>query len=225
MSHPPAILFDLDGTLVDTAPDLAATMNVLLGRRGRRSLALEDVRHMVGGGAKLLMERGMAATGTPATPAEIDRMYDEFLAYYSAHIADESVVFPGVREALDRLAAAGCALAVCTNKPEWPARRLLEELALDHYFGAVLGGDSLPVRKPHPEHLLECIRRMGSAPARAIMVGDSRTDIDAARAAEVPVVAVTFGYTPEPVATFSPDILIDHFDELWDALERLGTIS
>jgi phosphoglycolate phosphatase len=130
-----------------------------------------------------------------------------------------------VREALDRLAEAGCAMAVCTNKPEWPSRRLLEELGLDGYFGAIVGGDTLTVRKPDPEHLHECIRRVGSAPGRAIMVGDSRTDVDAARAAAVPVVAVTFGYTSQPVATFGPDVLIDHFDELWAALDRLGAFG
>lgn len=225
MAIPSAILFDLDGTLVDSAPDLAATMNVLLERRGRRRLTLDDVRHMVGQGAKVLMERGMAATGEPASARDIDRMFDEFLAYYNQHIADESRVFPGVREALERLTDAGCALAVCTNKPEWPARRLLEELDLDGYFGAVVGGDTLKVRKPDPEHLFECVRQLGTPPGRAIMVGDSRTDVDAARAAALPVVAVTFGYTPVPVSTFGPDVLIDHFDELWAALDGLGAFG
>lgn len=225
MTHPPAIIFDLDGTLVDSAPDLAETMNVLLERRGRPRLSLEDVRHMVGGGARLLMERGMRATGAPASEREIDDMFGEFLAYYGEHIADHSTVFPGVPEALARLAEAGCAMAVCTNKPEWPARRLLDELALGHHFDVVIGGDSLAVRKPDPEHLLECVRRVGSVPTRTIMVGDSRTDVDAARNAGVPVVAVTFGYTAEPVATFGPDALIDHFDELWGALERLGAVT
>jgi phosphoglycolate phosphatase len=225
MAKSSAILFDLDGTLVDSAPDLAATMNVLLERRGRRRLTLDDVRHMVGQGAKVLMERAMAATGEPARARDIDKMFEEFLAYYNLHIADESRVFPGVREALERLADAGCALAVCTNKPEWPSRRLLEELELDGYFGAVVGGDTLKVRKPDPEHLFECVRRLGALPGRAIMVGDSRTDVDAARAAALPVVAVTFGYTPEPVATFGPDVLIDHFDELWGALAGLGAFD
>jgi phosphoglycolate phosphatase len=225
MANSAAILFDLDGTLVDSAPDLARTMNVLLERRGRRPLTLDDVRHMVGQGAKVLMERAMAATGEPASARDIDRMFDEFLAYYNHHIADESRPFPGVREALERLTEAGCAMAVCTNKPEWPSRRLLEELGLDGYFGAIVGGDTLAVRKPDPGHLHECIRRVGAAPGRAIMVGDSRTDVDAARAAAVPVVAVTFGYTPQPVATFGPDVLIDHFDELWAALDRLGAFG
>lgn len=218
MSRAPAILFDLDGTLVDSAPDLAASMNVLLVRRGRPELSLDSVRHMVGRGAKVLMERAMAATGEPATPSEIDGMFDEFLEYYGEHIADLSRPFPGVREALDRLSASGCALGVCTNKPEWASNKLLEILELDRFFGAVVGGDTLPVRKPDPEHVLETMRRVNGALGSTVMVGDSQADIASAQAAGVPVVAVTFGYTPEPVETFGPDRMIDHFDELDAAL-------
>ena len=218
MSRAPAILFDLDGTLVDSAPDLAASMNVLLERRGRPELSLDNVRHMVGRGAKVLMERAMAATGEPATAAEIDGMYDEFLEYYGEHIADLSQPFPGVREALDRLSASGCALGVCTNKPEWASNKLLEILDIDRYFGAVVGGDTLPVRKPDPEHVLETMRRVDGTLGSTVMVGDSQADVASAKAAGVPVIAVTFGYTPEPVETFGPDRLIDHFDELVAAL-------
>ena len=225
MSPTPAILFDLDGTLVDTAPDLAASMNVLLTRRGRPELSLDHVRHMVGRGAKVLMERAMAATGEPATAEEIEGMFGEFLEHYGEHIADTSRPFPGVLEALDRLADAGCAMGVCTNKPEWASVKLLDILDLSRYFGAVVGGDSLPVRKPDPEHVLETMRRVGGQPDATVMVGDSQTDVAASQAAKIPVVAVTFGYTPEPVATFGPDRLIDHFDELDDALRAFVSLS
>lgn len=218
MSRAPAILFDLDGTLVDSAPDLAASMNVLLVRRGRSEIPLDDVRHMVGRGAKVLMERGMAATGQAASAAEIDEMFDEFLDYYLAHIADLSQPFPGVREALDRLQNAGCVLGVCTNKPEAASIKLLEILNLDAYFGSVVGGDTLTVRKPDPEHVLETMRRLDGDLTSTVMVGDSHPDIAAAQAAGMPVVAVTFGYTSEPVQTFGPDRVIDHFDELNAAL-------
>lgn len=225
MSPTPAILFDLDGTLVDTAPDLAASMNVLLTRRGRPVLSLDDVRHMVGRGAKVLMERAMAATGEPATAEEIDGMFDEFLEHYGEHIADTSRPFPGVLAALDRLTDAGCAMGVCTNKPEWASIKLLDILGLSRYFGAVVGGDSLAVRKPDPEHVLETMRRVGGRPDATVMVGDSHSDVAASQAAGIPVVAVTFGYTPEPVATFGPDRLIDHFDELDDALRAFVSLA
>ncbi len=225
MSSAPAILFDLDGTLVDTAPDLAASMNMLLVRRGRPELSLDSVRNMVGRGAKVLMERAMAATGEPATAEEIDSMFDEFLEHYGEHIADTSRPFPGVLEALDRLNDAGCAMGVCTNKPEWASVKLLDILDMSRYFGAVVGGDTLAVRKPDPEHVLETMRRVGGHPDATVMVGDSQTDVAASQAASIPVVAVTFGYTPEPVATFGPDRLIDHFDELDDALRAFVSFA
>ncbi len=212
----PAILFDLDGTLVDTAPDLAASMNVLLVRRGRSRLDLEDVRHMVGQGAKALMTKAMTATGTPATTDEIEEMYPEFLEYYGANIAVTSRPFPGVMTALKTLRASGCAMGVCTNKPESMSRLLLDTLDMGAYFSSIVGGDTLAVRKPDPEHVLETMRRIGGEPAATVMVGDSQADIVAAQAANVPVIAVTFGYTEEPVATYRPDRQIDHFDDLVD---------
>lgn len=225
MSPAPAILFDLDGTLVDTAPDLAASMNVLLTRRGRPELPLDHVRHMVGRGAGALMERAMAATGEPAAAGEIDGMYDEFIEHYGEHIADTSRPFPGVPEALARLEGAGCAMGVCTNKPGQASVKLLDILDLSRYFETVVGGDTLAVRKPDPEHVLETMRRAGGHPDATVMVGDSQTDVAASRAAGIPVIAVSFGYTPEPVATFGPDRLIDHFDELDDALRAFVPLA
>ncbi len=221
----PAILFDLDGTLVDTAPDLAASMNVLLVRRGRRQLELNHVRDMVGQGAKALMTKAMAATGTPATTAEIEEMYEEFLVYYGANIAETSRPFPGVMTALETLRDAGCAMGVCTNKPESMSRLLLNTLDMGSYFSTIVGGDTLAVRKPDPEHVLETMRRLGGDLSATVMVGDSQADIVSAQAANVPAIAVTFGYTPEPVATYNPDRQIDHFDELVGAIGDFVTLG
>lgn len=215
------VVFDLDGTLVDTAPDLAAAMNVVLANRGRAHVPLAEVRHMVGQGARALMSKAMAATGTPADEPLLDELYDEFLAYYLNNIADHSTPFPGVTAQLERCRDAGFQLGVCTNKPEAASNLLLDELDMSGFFSAVVGGDSLKVKKPDPEHIHETVRRAGGMVGHAVMVGDSANDIDAARAAETQVIAVSFGYTQIPVRELGPDITIDHFDEFWPALEQL----
>ncbi len=221
MSEKLTVVFDLDGTLVDTAPDLAQAMNAVLKTHGRGHVPLENVRQMVGQGARALMAKGMAATGAPADEALLDRLFDEFLAYYIDHIADFSVPFPGMVEQLGRCRDAGFAVGICTNKPEAASHRLLDELALARHFDAVVGGDSLSVRKPDPEHIHETVRRAGGLTGHAIMVGDSANDIDAARNASVPVIAVSFGYTQIPVRELRPDVTIDHFDEFWGALDQV----
>ncbi len=221
MSEKLTVVFDLDGTLVDTAPDLAQAMNAVLQVHGRGHVPLETVRQMVGQGARALMAKGMAATGAPADDALLDRLFDEFLAYYIDHIADFSVPFPGMVAQLELCRDAGFAVGICTNKPEAASHRLLDELALAHHFDAVVGGDSLSVRKPDPEHIHETVRRAGGRTGHAIMVGDSGNDIDAARNASVPVIAVSFGYTQIPVRELRPDVTIDHFDEFWGALEQV----
>ncbi len=216
-----AILFDLDGTLVDTAPDLAAAMNFVLQNNQRDHVPLEDVRHMVGQGARVLMQRGMAATGQPASETQLDQLFDQFLDYYLDHIADHSQLFPSVEDTLIKLRAAEAKLAVCTNKPEIASVKLLEELNLDGYFDAVVGGDTLPVRKPEAGHILGTLEKMGGNLSTSIMVGDSANDIDAARAAKVPVIAVPFGYTETPVDQLNPDLIVDHFDDLIPALLKI----
>ncbi len=221
MTKPLCIIFDLDGTLVDSAPDLAATGNELMRRRGRDMVPLDDVRSMVGKGAKVLIDRMMAATGAPATADELNEMLPEYLEYYGANIAANTVPFPGVREALDALVERGALLAVCTNKFEQLSHALLDELELSKYFPVVLGGDSLPVRKPDGGHVLGTIERAGGDLSRSIMVGDSHNDIDAAIAAQVKSIAVTFGYTEIPVAELGADRMIDHFDELIPAIDGL----
>lgn len=216
-----AILFDLDGTLIDTAPDLAAAMNCVLQQNGRDSVPVGDVRNMVGRGARVLMERGMAATGEPASEGQLDLMFDQFLNYYLDHIADNSTVFPGVEKALKQLEEAGAILGVCTNKPESASIKLLQEFSLDGYFSAIIGGDTLAVRKPDPGHIYGTIERMDCTNSRAIMIGDSANDIDAAIAAGIPSIGVPFGYTPIPIHKLGADIIVDHFDDLIPALITL----
>ena len=221
MTSPLTIAFDLDGTLVDTAPDLARAMNAVLADHGRAQVPLEDVRHMVGQGARALMKKGMAATGAPASEAELDGLFDEFLAFYLENLSVESRVFDGVVAVLDRCRDAGHLLGVCTNKPEGASRLLLDDVGLATYFQSVVGGDTLPVRKPDPAHITETVSRAGGDIARAVMVGDSANDIDAARNTGVPVIAVSFGYTQTPVRELGPDRVIDHFDAFWEALDAL----
>jgi phosphoglycolate phosphatase len=213
------VAFDLDGTLADTAPDLTASLNHALGVLGRPAVPQESVRHMVGHGARALLEKGLAATGS-MTPALVDEGFPIFLDYYERHIADGTRPYPGVEAALDTLAARGVRVAVCTNKLEALARELIEALGWTSRFAAILGGDTLPVRKPDPAPLFETIARSGGG--RAAFVGDSITDTDTARAAGIPCVAVSFGFSDRPPEQLGADILIDHFDALIPALERLG---
>jgi len=216
-----SLLFDLDGTLADTAGDLCETMNVILMRHGRNRVPEARVRHLVGGGARLLMQRGFVETGAAATEAQLDQLFLEFIDYYSAHIADHTKLWPGVEALLMRLADEGVGLAVCTNKVEQLARQLLSELRIDRYFPVVIGGDTLPVKKPDPEHLFEAVRLLGGERASTIMVGDSEADIDAAINARMSSICVSFGYSRLPVSELGADVVIDHFDEFPAALARL----
>lgn len=212
------IVFDLDGTLVDTAGDLTASLNHALGVLGRPPVPPESVRSMVGQGARKLLERGLAVSG-PVSPALVEAGVKPFLAHYGAHIAVHSRPFDGVEPVLDQLAADGLRLAICTNKPEALARQLVAALGWGGRFAALLGADSRPWRKPDPRHLLDTVAEAGGrAP---LFVGDSRTDADAARAAGVPLVLVGFGYSTEPVDTLGADLVIDHFTALLPAIERI----
>ena len=217
----PTIVFDLDGTLVDTAPDLIATLNVLLGRHGVPAVGFDTARGMIGAGVRPLLQRALASQGLGFPPAEIDRLFNEYLELYAAHIADHSRPFPGLEPALDRLAARGCAFAVCTNKLEWLSVLLLERLGMAARFAAICGQDTFAMRKPDPEMLRLTIMRAGGDPAHAVMVGDSMTDVTTARAAAVPVVAVDFGYTEIPPRELGADRLISHFDRLVPTIEEL----
>jgi phosphoglycolate phosphatase len=215
------VVFDLDGTLVDTAPDLIETLNVVLAREGLPGVPFERARNLIGGGARVMIERGLQEEGRSCTPAEIDRLFRQFRQYYSAHIADRSRPFPGLETALESLAADGARFAVCTNKLEALSVQLLDALDLSRHFVAVCGQDTFGVQKPDPQMLLKTIRQAGGHPERAVMVGDSASDINAARAAGIPVVAVDFGYTEIPVTELKPDRVISGFDELPVAVRSL----
>ena len=215
------VVFDLDGTLVDTAPDLVDTLNTVFAREGLPAVPYAQARNMVGGGARAMIERGLKEEGRPLVAAEIDRLFVQFIDHYAEHIADGSRPFPGLEPALDDLAIRGFTLAVCTNKLEALSLLLLDALGLAKRFAAICGQDTFGVHKPDPEIFRRTVLRAGGDPARAIMIGDSGTDIRTARAAGVPVIAVDFGYTEVPIAELRPDRVISHFDELSEALRAL----
>lgn len=216
---PTTIVFDLDGTLIDTAPDLIATLNVVLSREKIPSVDPVVARTYIGQGARVTLQRGFAAAGRAISPERLDQLFADFLAYYTDHIADYSRPFPGLTQALDRLAADGLRLAVCTNKLEGLSVRLLDALDLSKRFAVICGPDTFGVSKPDPQALLKTIEAAKGHPGHAVMIGDSATDIRTAQAARIPVVAVDFGYSDAPVATFGPTRVISHFDEL------VGTLS
>jgi phosphoglycolate phosphatase len=217
-----AVVFDLDGTLVDTAPDLHRVLVRVLGEEGVPAPGAESVRHMVGDGARALLARALAAAGVPADSARLDRLFHRFLEVYTAEPCRESILFPGVPEALDGLASAGARLGVCTNKPQRPSELLLQALGIASYFGSVIGGDVLPVRKPDAGHIGAVLGALDALPGRSVMVGDSRNDLLSARAVGMPCVLVSFGYTPVPAAELGAEAVIDHFAELPPALRRLA---
>jgi phosphoglycolate phosphatase len=217
----PTLVLDLDGTLVDTASDLVATLNFILQKEGAAPLDFTVARGMVGHGARAMLEAGLVASKVAGSPERVELLFNEFVGYYENHIADTSRPFPGTLDALDRFASAGWTLAVCTNKLESLSRQLLGRLGLADRFAVIAGQDSYGVRKPDPRHLTETIRNAGGSPARTVMVGDSEIDIATAKAAGVPVVAVSFGYSPVPLAEFGPDRVIDDYGALFDAATEL----
>lgn len=213
------VAFDLDGTLADTAPDLTAALNHTLVQLGFPTVPAEDVRHMVGHGAKALLRQGLAAANI-TDEALVERGFPIFLDFYEAHIADASFAFPGCEAALDELAARGVTLAICTNKLESLARRFVTEIGWERRFSVIIGGDTVGVSKPDPAPLLAAIDRAGGG--RAAFVGDSITDTTTALNAHIPCVALSFGFHDRPPAELGADLLIDHYDDLIPALERLG---
>ena len=176
---------------------------------------------MIGQGARALIRRGFAAAGAPLDEERLSALFGDFLVHYRAHIADESAPFPGTVAALDALSKGGARLAVCTNKPTDLSVLLLDALGLSHRFSAVVGADATPAQKPAAVHLTTAIARAGGRIERSVMVGDSASDAGAARAAGIPLVLVSFGYTETPAADLGADVLIDHFDELPAACGRL----
>lgn len=215
------LVFDLDGTLAETAGDLIGTLNVVLAAEGIEPVPESAARSLLGAGARALIERGYARAGREIGQAKLDALFGAFLAHYNAHIADHSRLFPGVEDSLERCAVAGWRLAVCTNKLEHSAKLLLRKLGVAERFWFICGQDTFGIAKPDPRPLVATISELGGETSGAIMVGDSATDVKTARAAAVPVIAVDFGYTDIPVAELGPDRVISHFDELFAAAEAL----
>ncbi len=211
------VVFDLDGTLVDTAPDLIGTLNTLLAQEGLSPLPVESAPLFVGQGAKVMIEKGFAASGEPLDEDRAARLFDRYIDLYLGRIAEHSAPYPNVLAALDRLDAEGARLVVCTNKRTDLSRALMDALNLTSRFAAIVA----PAPKPDGRHLLTAIAQGGGEPSRAVMVGDSLNDVLSARNAGVPVVLVSFGYTTTPAAQMDRDVLIDDFADLYPAVLRL----
>jgi phosphoglycolate phosphatase len=213
------LVFDLDGTLVDSVPDLSAALNGVLRERGRRAVTAGEVRRMVGDGVAALVERGLAATG------DIDGLADaqaRFLATYEAAPAALSRLYEGVPKTLERLRAAGARLGICTNKPQAATMGVLAGLGIAGCFEAVLGGDAVAARKPDPRHLLAVVERLGATPAEAAMIGDNENDYAAARGAGIPIILMRYGYLRAPAESLAPDAWLERFAEIPEAVARLG---
>jgi phosphoglycolate phosphatase len=221
MTSARTVVFDLDGTLVDTAPDLINALNYILVREGMPPVPLHSARTMIGAGVRRLIERGLELDGRTVEPEDITRLTNDFIDYYAAHIADASRPFEGLEDALDDLTARGYRFAVCTNKLEWLSKLLLDRLGLSARFSAICGADTFGVSKPDPAILRQTVARAGGELSSTVMVGDAGPDIGVARRAGVPVIGVEFGYTEVPIADLKPDLLINHMKRLPEAVESL----
>lgn len=224
---PALVVFDLDGTLLDTHADLVQSLNYTIAAIGLAPVGYDDLTHLVGHGAKVMIERACNLRGHPLSQEQIPALLDHFITHYTDNMPGHTLPYPGLVEAMDQLKSAGYKLAVCTNKLEGLARGLIGKLELTHYFNAITGGDTFTIRKPDAQHLLGTIERAGGDVRRTIMVGDSVNDILVARNAGVPSIAVPFGYSDVPVETLAPTRVITHFRELTPALvdELIGDFA
>ena len=218
----PTIVFDLDGTLAHTAPDILGTLDHILAREGLPALPHEEAIGLAGAGARALLKRAFAVSNMPLTEPRLESLFEDYLAHYETRIAERSHLFPGAEMALKNLSAEGHDLAVCTNKTERLAILLLEKLGVADHFKAICGRDSFAYQKPDARHLTSTIERAGGQTHHAIMIGDTATDIDTARNAKLPVIGVRFGYSDTPIDRLAPDLLIDHFDELHAAVRTIS---
>ena len=226
MTFPPTLIFDLDGTLADTAPDLLGATNAVLAARGRPQLDLDHLRHMVGFGAVALITQAMEASGAPVTPEEMPPLIEIFLAHYRGHIADGTRLFPLVTETLTALSTQGARLGVLTNKPQELTDQLLPALNLDRLFTCVYGAGKKPYTKPDPRIFHDVVADIaaayGSPGSAAVMIGDSITDLNTARAAGAPCILMSYGFTPVPAKDLGADLVLDEFAQLPAALRELG---
>ncbi|UXN59815.1 HAD family hydrolase [Phyllobacterium zundukense] len=210
----PIVVFDLDGTLVDTAPDLLDSLNHCLGETGLQKVDPVTLRRYVGQGGRVMIERAFEAQQKLLSPEQLDWLVGIFIEHYGANMPGHSALYEGAEQAMEDLSSAGYLLAVCTNKFEGLSVNLLAGLGQSSRFSAICGSDTFAFRKPDPRHLVETIRKAGGDAERAVMIGDSQTDINTAKAAGIPVIAVDFGYSDLPVATYEPSRIISHYREL-----------
>ena len=215
------VVCDLDGTLVDSAPDLSGALDTVLAEHDVPAVPLEEIRHLVGDGALALIRRALARAGA-SERCDTDRLLERFLDVYRSRLTRESRPYPGVPGALRALADLGHPLAVCTNKPEALARRMLTELRLDFFGGAVVGGDTFGFRKPDPRALEAAVSIAGGEPGRSVLVGDSRTDVETAHNGGVPVILVSYGYRTDSIDVLAPDFVVHEFGSVPDVVRRLG---
>ncbi len=211
---PAAVVWDLDGTLIDSAPDIAMALNTLLNEHDQHGHPVEKVRPMIGAGVAKLIERGFRAAGAPLEEAACAELVPRFIDLYSAHATDRTRLVAGAREVLDQVYHAGSRQAICTNKPYGLTMQILNALDIAGFFAAVVGGDSTPEKKPHALPLLTCLKQLGAAPGDALMIGDSAADVGSARAAGVPVILVPDGYTGVPAASLGADYVVGRLAEI-----------
>ncbi|WP_316859659.1 phosphoglycolate phosphatase [uncultured Cohaesibacter sp.] len=215
------ILFDLDGTLVDTAPDLTEALNHVLERNGLASVTVQQVKNLVGLGARISIQRSFASYGVEIADEALDEAHGQFLAHYSANIYKYSVLFPGVETVLKHFKDQGFKLGVCTNKTQHLSEELLEKIGIASYFETICGPNTVPNHKPHPDHIFAAIERTGGIAEKSVMIGDSQADVDSAKAAGIPVIAMTYGYTATPAHELGANLVLDDFSDIPEALNRL----
>ena len=221
LQMPKALILDLDGTFVDTAPDLINSLNKVISNEGLPKLPFEIARACIGHGARHMISRGFQECNKNLSKQKLDDLFEKFLSHYEANIANESKIFPGALASLKKFQEHGWVFAICTNKLEHLARKLLNELNVSDYFKVVTGADTYNFGKPNPLPIQKTMTKMGAIPENTIMVGDSGPDIEGAKNAGIPSIAVDFGYTPIPVSHFKPDKVISHFDDLWSAIQKV----
>jgi phosphoglycolate phosphatase len=212
---PTAVIWDLDGTLIDSAPDLTTAVNVLLRENNRVALDTEVVRTMIGDGVGKLVERGFRTTGQPVDTADLPRLVDRFMRIYEIRATDKTRLYAGAHDALQRFQDAGIRQAICTNKPEAVTRQILDGLLIAEFFDVVVGGDTTSRKKPDPLPLRDCLQALGVSPGDSLLIGDSAVDVATARAVNMQVGVVTHGYAREPVRTLGADFLIEDLSTLF----------
>lgn len=224
-AYPAAIVWDLDGTLAESAPDLAVALNAVLEAHGKARHEVDEVRLMIGGGVPKLIERGFRKSGSPLDEKELERIVPQFMEIYSACATDQTYLVDHAREALEHFAKLGVKQGLCTNKPISVTRKIIAALDIERYFGSVIGGDSTLARKPDPLPLCTCIENLGVSPRNAVMVGDSGADVGAARAAGVPVILVPDGYTGVPAGELGADLVVRNLGEVPGKIQELLALA